>query len=135
MSKESAALQQEASFQLLDQKLQHFISQYAQGHRQLSDLVINEMSAIREEVQLESAKTRVHASVQLQEQKIAQATLDQCEKFLKSLTYDTMNARRKTLHWIFDNTITRPWDSFLQWLDSDQRIYRINGKSGRERVL
>jgi hypothetical protein len=138
MSKEAATLQQEATFQTLDYRLQHFIYQYAQGHRQLSDLVVNQASAIREEVQFESAKTRVHVSVQLQEQEVARATLDQCEKFLKSLTYDTMNARRnriiesheKTLNWIFDSTIAGPWDSFLQWLESNQRIYWINGKPG-----
>jgi hypothetical protein len=138
MSKEASALQNEATFQKLDYRLQHFIYQYSQGHRQLSDLVVYQASAIKREVELESAKTRVHVSIQLKEQEVTKADLRQYKKFLNSLTYDTMNARKnriteaneKTLNWIFDTSVAGPWDSFSQWLESDERIYWINGKPG-----
>jgi hypothetical protein len=50
-----------------------------------------------------------------------------------------MNARRsaittshkKTFQWIFDDSIQRPWDSFIQWLKSgDKNFYWISGKAG-----
>jgi len=50
-----------------------------------------------------------------------------------------MNARRstittshqKTFQWIFDDSIQRPWDSFIHWLKSDDKsFYWISGKAG-----
>jgi len=50
-----------------------------------------------------------------------------------------MNARRstittsheKTFRWIFDDSIRRPWDSFINWLKScDKNFYWISGKAG-----
>ncbi|PMD31900.1 hypothetical protein L207DRAFT_548767 [Hyaloscypha variabilis F] len=72
----------------------------------------------------------------------------QCDRLIGSLKHRDMNARRNhvsdshesTFQWIFDDSIElhwkfgegvkRPWDSFMEWLKSDQRLYWINGKAG-----
>ena len=131
-------IQQDERFKTLDIRQKHFIRQYSQGCRQLSVLVVDQATAIKEEIAFENAKTRVHVSVQLQAQEVARATNGQCERFLKSLTYEAMNARRsrvtesyqETFEWIFDDTISGPWESFSEWLKSDQQIYWISGKPG-----
>lgn len=58
--------------------------------------------------------------------------------FLGSLQFPTMRQRKsrvpeahyKTFHWIFDNNISGPWDSFTAWLKSEERVYWIRGKPG-----
>lgn len=62
----------------------------------------------------------------------------QQEMFLESLRFDDINSRlndvsdsnTKTLGWIFDDEISRPWDSFSDWLKHGQKVYWINGKAG-----
>jgi NACHT domain len=115
-----------------------FISQYTQGHRKLSDLVVDQATSIKEEIFSENNKTRDVVSAQLRAQELAQLTTGQCERLLSSLTYDDMNARKsritesheKTFHWIFDDTTVRAWDSFPEWLKSGERVYWISGKAG-----
>lgn len=41
-------------------------------------------------------------------------------------------AHRKTFEWIFHDPVAngKPWSNFLQWLETGQRCYWINGKAG-----
>jgi hypothetical protein len=62
----------------------------------------------------------------------------QMKQFLSSLADEEMNARRNqiershtdTFSWVFDEEIQRPWDSFTDWLHSDDSLYWICGKAG-----
>ena len=58
--------------------------------------------------------------------------------FLESLQFAAMRQRKnrvheahfKTFHWVFDNNISGPWDSFAAWLKSEEKVYWISGKPG-----
>lgn len=62
------------------------------------------------------------------------------EKFLKSLVFPEIFSREgsvspaheKTFRWIFDRSGTkvRPWDNFVEWLETGSSTYWINGKAG-----
>lgn len=62
------------------------------------------------------------------------------QTILRSLRFATMRdrpeslaeAHKKTFEWIFEETLARqqPWDSFTDWLISDNGLYWINGKAG-----
>ena len=43
---------------------------------------------------------------------------------------DIADSHSQTLHWMFEDDATSPWDSFYSWLQADDRLYWINGKPG-----
>ena len=59
---------------------------------------------------------------------------------LDSLYFNTLDARQESLHdaykntfdWIFDSRpdAVRPWSNFVEWLQSGEALYWINGKAG-----
>jgi hypothetical protein len=62
----------------------------------------------------------------------------QTKQLLDSLADKEMNARRNqiershsdTFSWVFDEEIQGPWDSFTDWLGSNDSLYWICGKAG-----
>jgi hypothetical protein len=62
----------------------------------------------------------------------------QMKQFLGSLADEEMNARRNqiqrshtdTFSWVFDKNSQQPWDSFPDWVSSDDSLYWISGKAG-----
>ncbi|KAL8846223.1 MAG: hypothetical protein Q9221_008677 [Calogaya cf. arnoldii] len=75
---------------------------------------------------------------QLSEQRRQQHGQQQHDQFLHSLRFreihtrmnDIADSHSQTLHWMFEDDATRPWDSFCSWLQADDRLYWINGKPG-----
>ena len=75
---------------------------------------------------------------QLNEQRRQQRDQQQHEQFLRSLWFEEIHTRMndiadshsQTLHWMFEDDATRPWDSFCSWLQGNDRLYWINGKPG-----
>lgn len=60
------------------------------------------------------------------------------DQFLESLRFDDINVRGneishsspRTFDWIFEDGMSKAWDSFSNWLQHGQNIYWINGKAG-----
>ena len=77
-------------------------------------------------------------SEQLSEQRRLQQDQQQHDQFLHSLWFreihtrinDIAESHSQTLHWMFEDDATRPWDSFCSWLQADDRLYWVNGKPG-----
>ena len=75
---------------------------------------------------------------QLNEQRRQQHDQQQHDQFLRSLWFEEIHTRKndiadshsQTLHWMFEDDATRPWDSFCSWLQGNDRLYWINGKPG-----
>ncbi|KAL8647838.1 MAG: hypothetical protein Q9226_006265 [Calogaya cf. arnoldii] len=75
---------------------------------------------------------------QLSKQRRQQHDQQQHDQFLHSLWFreihtrinDIADSHSRTLHWIFEDNATRPWDSFCSWLQANDRLYWINGKPG-----
>ncbi|KAL8976549.1 MAG: hypothetical protein Q9205_007460, partial [Flavoplaca limonia] len=75
---------------------------------------------------------------QLNEQRRQQQDQQQHDQFLRSLWFEEIHIRMndiadshsQTLHWMFEDDATRPWDSFCSWLQGNDRLYWINGKPG-----
>ncbi|KAI4271810.1 MAG: hypothetical protein LQ337_005731 [Flavoplaca oasis] len=75
---------------------------------------------------------------QLNEQRRQQHDQQQHDQFLRSLWFgeihtrmnDIADSHSQTLHWMFEDDATRPWDSFCSWLQGNDRLYWINGKPG-----
>jgi hypothetical protein len=102
LSKEAAAVQQEDRFDRLDDDLQCFIRQYSQGWKQLSDLIVDQSTDIKETVILDGDKT--HALVLAKE--TAHATAVQCNKLANSLKYETMLARKSRVAESYERTFS-----------------------------
>lgn len=123
----------------LDQSLQHFIKQYARGNRKLTALILQGTELVKEHVSAESAKTRNQLAANLQDLHLNASAAERYKRFLDSLKYSEMNARRsaitisqeETFRWIFDESLKGPWSSFLHWLKSvDKDFYWMSGKAG-----
>ncbi|KAL9628126.1 MAG: hypothetical protein Q9204_006093, partial [Flavoplaca sp. TL-2023a] len=75
---------------------------------------------------------------QLNEQRRQQHDQQQHDQFLRSLWFgeihtrmnDIADSHSQTLHWMFEDDTTRPWDSFCNWLQGNDRLYWVNGKPG-----
>ncbi|KAL8930404.1 MAG: hypothetical protein Q9208_000587 [Pyrenodesmia sp. 3 TL-2023] len=81
---------------------------------------------------------KISHTEQLSEQSRQHHDQQQDDQFLNSLLFSEMHARMndieeshsETFHWMFEKDATRPWDSFCNWLQTDDRLYWINGKAG-----
>ncbi len=75
---------------------------------------------------------------QLSEQRRQQHGQQHEQEVLNSLLFREMRTRlsdieeshSETFHWMFEEDATRPWDSFCNWLQTEDRLYWINGKAG-----
>jgi NACHT domain len=76
--------------------------------------------------------------MRLDELHLTSITKDQRLRFLSSLKYEEMNARRNkvdesfpdTYNWVFDDDTRKPWPSFNNWLKQGSDVYWIQGKAG-----
>ncbi|RYP51293.1 hypothetical protein DL769_010831 [Monosporascus sp. CRB-8-3] len=200
-------LQQLQGFRELRQDLQYFVSQYASGYRQISDLIKQESLMTRDhttkEVERAETSIRGHVTHQTSEAKDSinkhittearnlassfaesmrkTTTLDhtanQHQTLPQSLKFPSMNERRNPVHYSYEGTFQwifypehrahdlnddelsdyelidyevsdddvrddelsddrwsigdhTSWDSFIEWLKSDNDIYWISGKAG-----
>ncbi|KAH8803519.1 hypothetical protein F5884DRAFT_739958 [Xylogone sp. PMI_703] len=138
LSQEAIQIQQSDSFERLDEKLQNFIQKFTRGQQKLESVIVNQGADIKKEIAAENIKTRDHFSTQLRDQDLKSLSKEEYDKFLGSLQYDTMNARKSaivrshehTFDWIFDDTTDVPWHNLSKWMGSDERIYWISGKPG-----
>ncbi|KAN0089015.1 hypothetical protein V8E51_019275 [Hyaloscypha variabilis] len=147
-SNEIEILEQRQDWQKLHRDAQLSVHQNAEGHRQTSELVSAESFSTRLQISSEGAATRAHMETSIHNLSHGAALEKQCDRLIGSLKHRDMNARRNhvsdshesTFQWIFDDSmelhwkfgegVKRPWDSFMEWLKSDQRLYWINGKAG-----
>ena len=127
-----ASIQQRHDFQTLDQGIQRLITNLSEGPKSFEEL--------RKVIRKENEETREHISKAFQQQ---QKQLDRKEyrkRLLDSLWFDEIHSReenivdahRETFEWILDvsDHAVGPWDNFVQWLESGQGTYWINGKAG-----
>lgn len=71
---------------------------------------------------------------QAQQQKLKERQ----DRYFESLRFDDINVRRneifdhshKTFDWIFEDKLSRSWDSLSDWLRRGHDVYWINGKAG-----
>ncbi|KAI1331346.1 hypothetical protein F5Y16DRAFT_265632 [Xylariaceae sp. FL0255] len=128
-------------FSLLRGDVQNFIGRWAEGNRDLEDLVSTEAQTTRNHVTAETQ--RVVEQLGVQE---AQRTLNQKENaLLATLRFPEMNERyngieeasKDTVDWIFQKKITSSTTAgtdtavpFTPWLRSDAPIFWISGRPG-----
>ena len=91
-------------------------------------------------VRLEQASTKTYITEELRQHRVDQAEREYRRKFLEALYFPEIYVRQEsiaeahsqTFQWIFDASgeKVRPWSNFVDWLESGQGIYWINGKAG-----
>jgi hypothetical protein len=134
------AIQQDDSFEFLDQTLQAFVNNLAKGYSQLSDLTSQESVTTRSTIAQEHNTTRDHINSNFEDMQLRSFTEQQCKKLLGSLYYSEIHERQEqisaaheeTFEFIFDRTgqSVRPWGNFVEWLEQGAGVYWINGKAG-----
>ncbi|KAL8282381.1 hypothetical protein RB600_005709 [Gaeumannomyces tritici] len=152
---QAIALAKQHEFATLDQQLQHFVTQYADGHTRLGDLVKAETQTVTAATQAEGKRlekelkehttAEVNAGVATSSERMHQIHLDaenaaRLQKLLGSFKFPALNERRNhvsvslegTFNWILDDDTedVQPWDNFLDWLKSESKKYWIQGKPG-----
>ena len=124
--------EQKQSLRTLDARYQAIADSLLQRHRsfdELKSLVQSENAATQERI---SDMLRIHHDM-LSEKERSQRLLD-------SLHFPDIHCRQEqiadahgeTFQWIFDASPSaiRPWDNFVEWLESGEGTYWINGKLG-----
>ncbi|KAL8336778.1 hypothetical protein RB601_008326 [Gaeumannomyces tritici] len=152
---QAIALAKQHEFATLDQQLQHFVTQYADGHTRLGDLVKAGTQTVTAATQAEGKRlekelkehttAEVNAGVAMNSERMHQIHLDaekaaRLQKLLGSFKFPALNERRShvslslegTFNWILDDDTedVQPWDNFLDWLKSESKKYWIQGKPG-----
>lgn len=127
-----ASLQQTQGFQDLNQQVRDLITSLSQGEKRFEELKM----VLRHE----NKQSRNHIDMVFQQQQVQQKKEKYREQLLASLWFTEINSReertpdahRETFQWIFDKSgqAVRPWDNFVQWLESGRDAYWINGKAG-----
>ncbi|MCJ1247070.1 hypothetical protein MMC30_004281 [Trapelia coarctata] len=128
---------------LLDGTIQGFQDLQAE-HKAIITAIGNNESSIGKLTKLimvEGGKTR--AKISAMGKKLADSESTQkFQIFLESLAFEHMFDREgrlgsqpaapKTFRWLFDrdHRVTRPYDSFMDWLEGEQSIYWICGRAG-----
>ena len=128
------SIQQSEGFQNLDLKVQTIITSLTQGPK-----TVDELKAL---IQDGTQSMKEHITKELQQQQIDLAQKEYRQRFLDSLWFREIHRRQEIIHeahektfqWIYrpdesDKTIHR-WDNFVDWLESGQYTYWINGKAG-----
>jgi hypothetical protein len=144
----------------MDKSQQYFLAQLQKGHLQLDQLV-QSSARLEDMVSKEAEDTRkrneattraivgTHTAIitsttqeQLNLRAAQSASRSQVERFLQSLRFEGINARRnqiaqaqeKTFEWIFKEPnklkTNAKWDSFSSWLKSEETVFWISGKAG-----
>ncbi|KAL8752288.1 MAG: hypothetical protein Q9184_005780 [Pyrenodesmia sp. 2 TL-2023] len=105
-----------------------------------SCIIANEAQHVvtREHVTTTMRDLNLSHTEQFSEQRRQQHDQQQYDRFFNSLWFREMHTRMNdveeshphTFHWMFEENLSRPWDSFPSWLQGDGRLYWINGKAG-----
>ncbi|KAL7947037.1 hypothetical protein V8C42DRAFT_364272 [Trichoderma barbatum] len=136
-------LQRREDFTNLSDTMKHFLSQLTKGHIEMDYLITRDGIQTRQQLQQSEARikqsiTENHGVVDYEAKRA---------RLLRSLKYETMNSRRtglKPAHEatyvsIFDSlevddeptsSSGAVWQAFVQWLQSDKRVFWIEGKPG-----
>jgi hypothetical protein len=147
MRNRAAIVEQQQSFNNLDNRLQHFVAMVATGHTQLGELIQREAEATRTYTTSEGSRIREHVTAETSkttETVVRGFDLQEHDarlnKLLRSLSFPEMNARRNqhsinsykdTFQWIFEEKGQNPWKSFPSFLTSkSDNLYWISGKPG-----
>ncbi|TVY43928.1 Vegetative incompatibility protein HET-E-1 [Lachnellula subtilissima] len=131
---EAVNLMQDAKFRSLDLVLQNFIMAYSQGQRELKHLILSEAQATQSLITTEHEGTRAYTK----DLELRRNLEQKREQLLNSLRDDSMNARKNqiegtdggTFSSVFGANTKTPWQSFTEWLCSDDPLYWISGKAG-----
>jgi hypothetical protein len=131
---EAAAIQSQDRFNQLDNTLRVFITNVAAGQTSLTDLITVETKNITQTIVQAQEHTRTYTIALLQNKQVETEFDFQRRQFLGSLKFEEMNAggndvaesHCETFEWIFDESIKRPWHSFVKWLRCDASLYWIN---------
>lgn len=127
LSSKAATAKQQQGFDNLDEQIKQFISDQDENYRKISTKIIQETAGVKKEIAVQAAILGNQISDQAQ----AHIKREQRLLFLGSLQFPTMRQRKnrvpeahyKTFHWVFDNNISGPWDSFTAWLKSEEKVY------------
>jgi hypothetical protein len=147
MRNRAAIVEQQQSFNNLDNRLQHFVAMVAAGHTQLGELIQREAGATRTHTTSEGSRIREHVTAETSkttETVVRGFDLQEHDarlnKLLRSLSFPEINARRNqhsinsykdTFQWIFEEKGGNPWKSFPSFLTSkSDNLYWISGKPG-----
>ena len=122
----------------MDKDVKYFVDQYSQGRRQISQLILDQGESVKAHVTNETEKLRQDLDKRFDNLQLTDINQDLVSRVLGSLKDSSTNLRRNqvaesyhgTFEWIFDKGIESPWDSFVEWLISDDRLYWISGKPG-----
>ncbi|CAM1503328.1 Fc.00g081040.m01.CDS01 [Cosmosporella sp. VM-42] len=94
-------LRQSAQFSDLSQELRHFVSQYAAGHLEVLELVRSEHRQTRDHTTKEATtaaeSVKAHVTTEIKDLKTRNFTAKQRKRFLSSLKFKDMNARRNAI--------------------------------------
>ncbi|PTB49363.1 hypothetical protein M431DRAFT_9957 [Trichoderma harzianum CBS 226.95] len=144
---DAAELQRRETFNDLSDTMKYFISQLAAGHTEMANLITRESIQTRQ--QIKDSENQVIQSINdAQSTAYSEAKKD---RLLRSLKYASMNTRRTELKpahkatyvSIFDSldankepdgapasSSAAAWRRFVQWLQSERRVFWIQGKPG-----
>ena len=136
-------LEHNNAFQLLNDQLQAIATDIANGVTSVEQLVKHLNEQTKSHVTQEHLVTRRRIDVlkeRLEDRMDAQIQRADLDKFLQSLHFPEIELRQetitpaheKTFEWIFDGREDPNvnWDSFTDWLLSDEQVYWILGKPG-----
>nr|WNZ75451.1 hypothetical protein [Trichoderma harzianum] len=140
-------LQRHEDFTTLSDTMKYFISQLATGHTEMANLMARDGDQTRQHIQQSEARVKqsindIHDGANKEAKGM---------RLLGSLKYESMNSRRTELKPAHEATYVSifesldrdeklddasvsssaaTWRKFIQWLQSDKRIFWIQGKPG-----
>ncbi|KAL6809572.1 hypothetical protein J3E69DRAFT_181937 [Trichoderma sp. SZMC 28015] len=144
---DAIALQQRENFTELSDTMKYFISQLAAGHTDTANLIAHDGVQTRQYIQQSEARMKQSMKI-FQDEANKESKRD---RLLRGLKYESMNSRRTELKLAHEATYvsifesldideeshTAPtsssaeaWRKFVQWLQSDRRVFWIHGKPG-----
>lgn len=129
----------------LDSKLAQILKDLASSHLPIAENLRLAIDQIMQSDKYEHTMTRKHMDdihnnlrALVVDEGRKHETQQQKIKFLDSLSFDDLNARRndvkesapQTFDWVFEDDATRPWDSLGDWLKNEESMYWVSGKAG-----
>ncbi|KAL6787148.1 hypothetical protein J3E68DRAFT_445699 [Trichoderma sp. SZMC 28012] len=144
---DAAELQRRETFNDLSDTTKYFISQLAAGHTEMANLITRESIQTRQQIK-DSDNQVIQSINDVQSTAYSAAKKD---RLLRSLKYESMNTRRTELKpaheatyaSIFDSldvnkepdgvsasSSAAAWRRFVKWLQSEERVFWIQGKPG-----
>ncbi|KAL9109176.1 MAG: hypothetical protein Q9227_006101 [Pyrenula ochraceoflavens] len=126
----------------LKDTLKDFIQRFAIGCTSVSALIEQDGSKTREEIATASEKTTAdvtsHLKTDIESLKINDIQMRRKERLIRSLYFPEVHSRcndidvihEGTFEWALEDNFKTPWDSLLEFLKNEQKLYWIEGKAG-----